>query len=92
MTFTYEEAVELIRAKRVAEAQKHIKTFEEEPELEVLNGRYGPYITYKGTNYRLPKTLSVEPKDLTLADCMAIIKEQDEKGTKKARKYTRKKA
>lgn len=92
MTFTYEEAVELIRTKRVAEAQKHIKTFEEEPELEVLNGRYGPYITYKGTNYRLPKTLSVEPKDLTLADCMAIIKEQDEKGTKKARKYTRKKA
>ena len=92
MTFTYEEAVELIQAKRVAEAQKHIKAFEEEPELEVLNGRYGPYITYKGNNYRLPKTLAVEPKDLTLSDCMAIIKEQDEKGSKKTRKYTKKKA
>ena len=94
MTFTYEigRAVELIQAKRVAEAQKHIKAFEEEPELEVLNGRYGPYITYKGNNYRLPKTLAVEPKDLTLSDCMAIIKEQDEKGSKKTRKYTKKKA
>lgn len=92
MTFTYEEAVELIQAKRVAEAQKHIKAFEEEPELEVLNGRYGPYITYKGNNYRLPKALAVEPKDLTLSDCMAIIKEQDEKGSKKTRKYTKKKA
>ncbi len=92
MTFTYDEAVELIQSKRLAEAQKHIKTFEEEPELEVLNGRYGPYITYKGANYRLPKTLTVEPKDLTLADCMTIIKEQDEKGTKKPRKYTKKKA
>ena len=92
MTFTYEEAVELIKAKRISEAQKHIKAFEEEPELEVLNGRYGPYITYKGNNYRLPKTLAVEPKDLTLADCLDIIKEQDEKGTKKTKRYTKKKA
>lgn len=79
MTFSYDEAVELILAKRAAEAQKHIKRFDEEPELEILNGRYGPYITYKGNNYRLPKTLKVEPKDLELADCLAIIKEQDEK-------------
>ena len=92
MTFSYDEAVELILAKRAAEAQKHIKRFDEEPELEILNGRYGPYITYKGNNYRLPKTLKVEPKDLELADCLAIIKEQDEKPVStKGRRFAKRK-
>ncbi len=92
MTFSYDEAVELIVAKRAAEAQKHIKRFDEEPELEILNGRYGPYITYKGNNYRLPKTLKVEPKDLELADCLAIIKEQDEKPVStKGRRFAKRK-
>ena len=92
MTFSYDEAVELILAKRAAEAQKHIKRFDEEPELEILNGRYGPYITYKGNNYRLPKTLKVEPKDLELADCLAIIKEQDEKpASTKGRRFAKRK-
>ena len=92
MTFSYDEAVELILAKRAAEAQKHIKRFDEEPELEILNGRYGPYITYKGSNYRLPKTLKVEPKDLELADCLAIIKEQDEKpASTKGRRFAKRK-
>lgn len=92
MTFSYDEAVELIVAKRAAEAQKHIKRFDEEPELEILNGRYGPYITYKGNNYRLPKTLKVEPKDLELADCLAIIKEQDEKpASTKGRRFAKRK-
>lgn len=92
MTFSYDEAVELIVAKRAAEAQKHIKRFDEEPELEILNGRYGPYITYKGNNYRLPKTLKVEPKDLELADCLAIIKEQDEKpASTKVRRFAKRK-
>ena len=92
MTFSYDEAVELILAKRAAEAQKHIKRFDEEPELEILNGRYGPYITYKGNNYRLPKTLKVEPKDLELTDCLAIIKEQDEKpASTKGRRFAKRK-
>lgn len=92
MTFSYDEAVELILAKRAAEAQKHIKRFDEEPELEILNRRYGPYITYKGNNYRLPKTLKVEPKDLELADCLAIIKEQDEKpASTKGRRFAKRK-
>ncbi len=92
MTFSYDEAVELILAKRAAEAQKHIKRFDEEPELEILNGRYGPYITYKGNNYRLPKTLKVEPKNLELADCLAIIKEQDEKpASTKGRRFAKRK-
>ena len=92
MPFSYAEAVELILAQRAAEAQKHIKRFDEEPELEILNGRYGPYITYKGNNYRLPKTLKVEPKDLELADCLAIIKEQDEKpASTKGRRFAKRK-
>ena len=92
MTFSYDEAVELILAKRAAEAQKHIKRFDEEPELEILNGRYGPYITYKGNNYRLPKTLKVEPKDLEITDCLAIIKEQDEKpASTKGRRFAKRK-
>ena len=91
MTITFEDAVKLIISKREAEAQKHIKSFEEEPELEILNGRYGPYISYKGSNYRLPKTLKVDPKDMQLAECMEIIKEQDEKATSGKGKRTAKK-
>ncbi|NDV65677.1 type I DNA topoisomerase [Bacteroides sp. 224] len=77
MEITLEESIELIHAKRKAEAEKVIKKFEEEPELEILNGRYGPYIAYKGSNYKIPKT--VVPQDLNLATCMDIIKLQEEK-------------
>lgn len=88
LEITLEEAAELIQKKRAEEAQKVIKTFAEEPELEVLNGRYGPYISYKKSNYKLPK--DVVPAELDLETCMKIIKEQDEKGTapKKSR-YSR---
>ena len=64
MTVTLEEAIELLQKKQEAEAQKHIKKFEEEPELEILNGRYGPYIAYKGSNYKIPK--DIIPQDLNL--------------------------
>lgn len=91
MTVTFEEAVSIILQKREADAQKHIKTFNEEPELEILNGRYGPYICYKEKNYRLPKTLDTAPKDLTLEQCMKIIKEQNEKPATKSKRYIKKK-
>ena len=54
MAITLEEAVALINDKRQAEVERHLRKFEEEPELEVLKGRFGPYIAYKGNNYKLP--------------------------------------
>lgn len=85
ITLTLDEAIELIQEKRQAEVQRHLKTFEEEPELEVLNGRFGPYLAYKGTNYRLPKTLAERAKDLLLEECMAVIKDQSGKTAKTPR-------
>ena len=87
MTISIEEAVDLIQEKRRAEAERHLKSFDEEPELEILNGRFGPYLVYKGENYRLPKALSERARDLTLDECMAVIKEQSAK-TKTVRKRT----
>ncbi len=70
---TIADAVKLIDAKRKQEAQKHLKSFDEDAELSVLNGRYGPYLAYQGKNYRLPKNLHERAKDLTYDECMAII-------------------
>ncbi len=75
---TLEQAVNLIQAKRQSETDRHIKSFDEEPELEIINGRFGPYIVFKGNNYHLTKTLQRRAADLTLDECMAIIREQDE--------------
>ena len=77
MTVTLDEAVQLILEKRETEARRHIKRFDEEPELEILNGRYGPYIAYKGSNYKIPK--DVVPEDLNLKSCMDIVKLQTER-------------
>ncbi|MBR1726013.1 MAG: DNA topoisomerase I, partial [Muribaculaceae bacterium] len=71
---TLEEAHQLIIDKQQAEAQKVIKTFEEEPELQVLNGRYGPYISYQKQNYKIPRKLDAAA--LTLDECRAIIADE----------------
>ena len=91
LEITLDEAIELIQNKKDAEAKKHIKKFEEEPELEILNGRYGPYITYKGSNYKIPK--DIIPQDLSLDACREIIKLQSDPDAPKARrgKYAKKK-
>ena len=88
---TLNEAIELILAKREAEAKKHIKKFDEDPEMEILNGRYGPYITYKGSNYKIPK--DVVPADLNYKTCLEIIKLQSEKAESapKRGRYAKKK-
>jgi putative uncharacterized protein (fragment) len=76
-SITPDEAIALIEEKRTKESQRHIKTFAEEPGLEILNGRYGAYIAFEGSNYRLPK--DVVPADLTLEDCRRIIAEAADK-------------
>ena len=81
LEISFEEAVDLIKAKREEEAKRHIKSFEEEPDLEIRNGRYGPYIAYKGKNYRIPK--DIVPEDLSLDACMELIKLRASKTTRK---------
>ena len=84
MTVTLEDAVALILAKKEAAENKIIKTFEEEPGLQILNGRYGPYISYEKKNYKIPE--NVEPKDLNLDACFKVIELQKAKGeTRKTR-------
>ena len=78
---TLDEAIALIEHKREEEKQRFIKKFDEDPELELLNGRFGPYIAYKKKNYKLPK--GTEPASLSFADCMKIIEEADKAPAKK---------
>ena len=68
-----ERAVHLIAEKRREEDQRHIKTFEEDPKMQLLNGRYGPYINYDGTNYRLPKALHERVAELSYDECMEVV-------------------
>ena len=70
-----EDAIMLIQQKREQESQRLIKKFDEDDELELLNGRFGPYIAYKKKNYKLPK--GSEPASLTFADCMKIVEDAD---------------
>ena len=73
MAFTLEECISLIEEKRQEEIQRHLKKFEQDPKLEVLNGRYGPYIAYDGKNYRLPKNLHERAAELSYEECMDIV-------------------
>ncbi len=90
LTVSLEEAQTLIVEKRKAEAERIIKTFDNEPALQVLNGRFGPYIAYDGSNYKLPK--NVTPAELSLEECLDIVKKQQEggKAPAKGRRYTKK--
>lgn len=78
LNVTYEEAVKLIIEKRKAEVEKHLKSFEEEPNMEIMNGRYGPYISFNGQNFRLPKGVT-DPKALTYKECLEIISKAPDK-------------
>ena len=73
MTITLDEAIALIQEKRQQETQKHLKSFAEDSKLELLNGRYGPYIAYDGKNYRMPKAVQARVTELTYDECMAIV-------------------
>ena len=74
LTVTLDTAISLIEEKRKAEEQRHLKKFDEDPKLEVLNGRYGPYIAYDGANYRIPRDMHEKAAELTYEQCMDFIK------------------
>ena len=86
MAITLEQAIGLINEKRSNEQKRHIKTFEEDEKLELLNGRYGPYIAYDGKNYRIPKAKQENVEALTYDECMTIIKEAPEPKTRGRKK------
>ena len=73
LEISLERAIELILSKREAEEKSHLKTFDEEPELEIRAGRFGPYIAYKGKNYKIPKAQADRAAELTLEECRKII-------------------
>ena len=76
LTISIADAVKLIETKRKQDEQKHLKSFAEDAKLEVLNGRYGPYLAYDGQNYRLPKAIHDRAKELSYKECMSIIKKK----------------
>ncbi len=82
----YDRAVEIINEKRLKDQNNIMLTFSEDPDLKVLDGRYGPYIVYKKNNYKIPK--DTNPNTLSYADCMAIV--EDPKNAPK-KKVVRKK-
>ncbi len=85
-----EEAIELIRAKREAEEKKVVKVFDQDPELRILNGRYGIYIAYKKDNFKIPRTFT-DPSALSYDEVMEIVNSQEAK-PKKTRVSSRKKS
>ena len=77
LTITLDEAVKMILDKRESESKKVLKTFPGTPDMEVMNGRYGAYIAYQGSNYKIPRNM--DPASLTEEECQDIIKRQIEK-------------
>lgn len=84
LTVNLATAIELIKAKREADAKKMIKTFPEDETIQVLNGRYGPYIKAGKKNVKIPK--DKDPATLTLAECQKLIEEAPEKKKRKRAK------
>ena len=78
----YDRAVEIINEKRQKDLDNIILTFDHDPDMRVLNGRFGPYIAYKKSNYKIPK--GTEPSTLTYEQCMAIVEDPKNAPKKKA--------
>ncbi|MCI7597339.1 MAG: type I DNA topoisomerase [Prevotella sp.] len=86
MSVTLEESMDLIRQKEEQEAKRHLKSFGQDPKMEVLNGRYGPYISYDGKNYRIPKNLHAQAAELSYDQCKEIVENAPEPKPKRGRK------
>ena len=74
------------------EKQKHLKSFSEDEKLEVINGKYGPYLAYDGKNYKLPKELHEKAAELTYEQCMELVNAAPAKPKKATRKTATSKA
>ena len=85
-----ERAIELILAKRDSESKKVVKTFDDAPGTQILNGRFGVYIASDGANYKIPKTVA-DPAALTLDEVREIIASQEAKPKTKRRVAAKKK-
>lgn len=84
LTITLDDATQMIKNKQEAEAKRIIKVFDGNTDLQVLNGKYGPYISYAGKNYKIPT--GVEPSDLTVESCMKVIDLQKNKAETRKKK------
>ena len=84
---TAEEAIELIESKRKEDKEKVVKTFDQDPDLKIQNGRYGIYISYKKSNYKIPKSVA-NPADLSFDECMKIIEADAERPKKTVTRRT----
>ena len=80
MTIDLDRAIELYKLKLEADAKKLIKSFDENPDVQILDGRWGPFLKIGKNNYKLPKTAI--PEELTLEECLSIAESQ---GTTKKR-------
>ncbi len=89
LAITLEEAEALIRAKQDAATKRIVKVFESDPEMQILNGRYGPYISYKNKNYKIPD--NIDASCLTLEACFKVIELQHEKAETRKIRNTKKK-
>ena len=90
MVMQADEAINLINSKREAESKKVVKVFDEEPDMQILNGRYGMYICYNKANYKIPKSVT-DPAALTLEECRQIVESQPDAAKKTSRRKTTKK-
>ena len=72
----------LIQKKRLQDKQRHIKVLAESPKMEIMNGRYGPYIAFEDKNYRIPKSLHNKIDNLTYDEALDIINKAKEKKKK----------
>ena len=86
LSLTIERAIELIMERRKADAEKFIKCFDEDKDLQVLNGRFGPYLSYKKKNVKLPKSMAARAAELTYEECKAVIDGEEKKPARSRRK------
>ena len=73
LTIKLSTAVALIERRRIEDNMRHLKKFDEDPQLEVMKGKYGPYLVYDGKNYRLPKAMHERAAELSYGECMDVI-------------------